>query len=68
LIQKAPPTGPRLVEWARRENAAWIAAIKTDPLLPSRLLPPGYLGQEALRNRKKLFVRLLSANEQPHLS
>jgi DNA-binding transcriptional regulator PaaX len=58
LLGKPLPATPRLIEWARRENTAWKAALKTDPLLPSRLLPAGYLGREALQRRKAIFSRL----------
>ncbi|MBM3888112.1 MAG: hypothetical protein FJ388_03195 [Verrucomicrobia bacterium] len=37
--------------WAAEERAAWLAAVMTDPLLPERLLPPGYLGRRAWQRR-----------------
>ena len=40
-------------EWAERERLTWQAAVAEDPLLPEPLLPPGYLGREAWRARKK---------------
>ncbi len=44
-----------LRRWAGLERAAWAAALSSDPLLPARLLPPGYLGQKAWRNRAKIL-------------
>lgn len=58
FAQKPPPGGPRLVEWARRENAAWKTALAGDPLLPAALLPAGYTGQRAYQRRKELFEHL----------
>ena len=48
---KAPDPGV-VQQWALKERLAWQAALKLDPLLPSKLLPPGYLGREvwSLRN------------------
>jgi len=42
-----------LRQWAAKERIAWLDAISADPLLPQRLLPQGYLGQEAWRLRIK---------------
>ena len=39
--------------WAAKERNTWLDAISADPLLPERLLPQGYLGQEAWRLRIK---------------
>jgi len=58
LYRKNPPLGPRLAEWGRQENAAWKNATLLDPLLPSALLPPGYLGREVLRRRKQAFAHI----------
>jgi DNA-binding transcriptional regulator PaaX len=58
LVQKPPAPGARLIEWARRENAAWKAALKLDPLLPLPLLPPGYRGREAFQRRKQIFAQI----------
>ena len=49
------PTGPISDEvsanamraWGKREHRAWLDAVAADPLLPERLLPPGYLGKIA---------------------
>lgn len=58
LLKKCPKsagTGNRdtagLQQWARRERLLWNAAVQGDPLLPSVLLPPGYLGKEVWRAR-----------------
>ncbi len=42
-----------LRQWAAKERIAWLDAISADPLLPQRLLPQGYPGQEAWRLRVK---------------
>jgi DNA-binding transcriptional regulator PaaX len=43
-----------LLRWAVAEREAWLDAVKHDPLLPTRLLPPGYLGRQAWRRRVEL--------------
>ena len=40
-----------LLRWAAAEREAWLDAVTSDPLLPNRILPPGYLGQQAWRRR-----------------
>lgn len=57
-LKRPLPPGPFLVEWIRRENAAWRAAVCSDPLLPAELLPPGYRGRETVRARFELFAQL----------
>jgi DNA-binding transcriptional regulator PaaX len=42
-----------LRRWAAKERVAWFNAISADPLLPQRLLPQDYPGQEAWRLRIK---------------
>ena len=37
--------------WAEAERVAWRDAANSDPLLPERLLPPGYLGRRAWQRR-----------------
>jgi phenylacetic acid degradation operon negative regulatory protein len=37
--------------WLQEERAAWQAAMWRDPLLPKALLPPGYAGRGAWRER-----------------
>ena len=44
-----------LQRWAAEERAAWHAAVRTDPLLPKRLLPPDYLGCRAWQQRIKVL-------------
>jgi len=41
--------------WASAERKAWLNAITNDPLLPKRLLPPGYLGQSAWQRRVEVL-------------
>ncbi len=40
-----------LLNWGRKERAAWLDAVKNDPLLPESILPPGYLGRKAWGRR-----------------
>jgi phenylacetic acid degradation operon negative regulatory protein len=44
-----------LRRWASRERAAWNDAAECDPLLPEKLLPPGYLGQQAWKKRVQIL-------------
>jgi DNA-binding transcriptional regulator PaaX len=41
--------------WAAAEREAWLNAVTNDPLLPERILPAGYLGQQAWRQRREVF-------------
>lgn len=41
--------------WASAERKAWLNAVINDPLLPKRLLPPGYLGQSAWQRRVEVL-------------
>ena len=41
--------------WASVERKAWLNAVTSDPLLPKRLLPPGYLGQSAWQRRVEVL-------------
>jgi phenylacetic acid degradation operon negative regulatory protein len=41
--------------WAARERQAWLAAVTEDPLLPAELLPPGYLGRIAWKERLRVL-------------
>jgi phenylacetic acid degradation operon negative regulatory protein len=43
-----------MLDWMAREAAAWLEAVRRDPLLPEKLLPPGYLGKQAWRRRSDL--------------
>ena len=36
-----------LLRWAAAEREAWLEAVTNDPLLPGRILPSDYLGQQA---------------------
>jgi DNA-binding transcriptional regulator PaaX len=44
-----------LLRWASEERVAWLAAVTSDPLLPERILPSGYLGQQAWRRRIEML-------------
>jgi phenylacetic acid degradation operon negative regulatory protein len=41
--------------WAAAERGAWLDAVRNDPLLSARILPPGYLGPEAWHRRIEMF-------------
>jgi phenylacetic acid degradation operon negative regulatory protein len=44
-----------LRRWAAAERAAWGRAIRSDPLLPDKLLPPEYLGRRAWKRRTQVL-------------
>src|SRR5207247_647662 len=44
-----------LLRWAEVERQAWLDAVTNDPLLPVRILPPDYLGQQAWRRRVEVL-------------
>lgn len=44
-----------LLTWATNERNAWLKAISSDPLLPERLLPSGYLGRRVWRRRLEVL-------------
>lgn len=48
--QSAPP--PVWRNWLTEEREAWTSALAMDPLLPSALLPPHYLGRTALKTHR----------------
>ena len=52
-----------LLRWATEEREAWLDAVTTDPLLPKRILPPNYLGQQAWQRRVEA---LQAAGRQLH--
>jgi phenylacetic acid degradation operon negative regulatory protein len=58
FVRQGLPAADRLMAWARRENALWTAAVRTDPLLPARLQPPAYRGGEAFELRRELLSQL----------
>ena len=37
------------------EREAWLEAVMSDPLLPGRILPSDYLGQQAWRRRVEVL-------------
>ena len=49
-----------LLRWAAAEREAWLEAVTNDPLLPGGILPPDYLGQQALvavrKDRRRVEV------------
>ena len=48
-------TGKTLLRWAATERDAWLDAVTNDPLLPGRILPSDYLGQQAWRRRVEVL-------------
>jgi phenylacetic acid degradation operon negative regulatory protein len=44
-----------LLRWAGAEREAWLDAVANDPLLPGRILPADYLGQQAWRTRVEVL-------------
>ena len=49
------PTAKALLRWAAAEREAWLEAVTNDPLLPGRILPSDYLGQQAWRRRVEVL-------------
>jgi len=43
------------LRWAAAEREAWLEAVTNDPLLPARILPSDYLGQQAWRRRVEVL-------------
>jgi phenylacetic acid degradation operon negative regulatory protein len=48
-------TAKALLRWAGAEREAWLEAVTNDPLLPGRILPSDYLGQQAWRTRMEVL-------------
>lgn len=44
-----------LLRWARAEREAWLDAVRSDPLLPERILPGDYLGRRAWQRRVEVL-------------
>ena len=44
-----------LLRWAAAERQTWLDAVTNDPLLPARILPSDYLGQQAWRRRVEVL-------------
>ena len=44
-----------LLRWAATERKLWLEAVTNDPLLPGRILPSDYLGQQAWRRRVEVL-------------
>jgi hypothetical protein len=44
-----------LLRWAAAEREAWLEAVTNDPLLPGRILPSDYLGQQAWRRQVEVL-------------
>jgi phenylacetic acid degradation operon negative regulatory protein len=61
-LNERPSDAPRndlaakaLLRWATAEREAWLEAVTNDPLLPKRILPSDYLGQQAWQRRVKVL-------------
>jgi phenylacetic acid degradation operon negative regulatory protein len=54
-VLRTESAGKALLRWAATERAAWLEAVTSDPLLPGRILPSDYLGQQAWRRRVEVF-------------
>jgi phenylacetic acid degradation operon negative regulatory protein len=52
---RSDATARAMLHWAAAERQAWLDAVKHDPLLPSRILPSDYLGQQAWRRRLEVL-------------
>ena len=50
----------QLPPWLQQERLAWERAVRIDPLLPSPLLPPRYLGRKALAARQRAQKTVLA--------
>ena len=48
-------TAKAWLRWAATEREAWLEAVTNDPLLPGRILPSDYLGQQAWRGRVEVL-------------
>lgn len=48
-------TARAMLRWAAMEREAWIQAVTCDPLLPARILPSGYLGEQAWTRRVEVL-------------
>jgi len=46
-----------LQNWAASEREAWLDAVTHDPLLPARILPSDYLGQQAWQQRAEVLQK-----------
>lgn len=46
--------------WLQVEWKAWVRAVRSDPLLPSRLLPPGYPGKAAWAERIEVLRSIIT--------
>jgi phenylacetic acid degradation operon negative regulatory protein len=44
-----------------KEKFLWETALKHDPLLPKKLIPPGYLGRKAWRLRKRKLPKFMAS-------
>jgi phenylacetic acid degradation operon negative regulatory protein len=58
LAQNPSAKSAQLRQWLAAERETWSAAITTDPLLPTSLLPTDYLGIKAWRRRQAVFGSL----------
>jgi DNA-binding transcriptional regulator PaaX len=60
--RQVPPA--KLRKWLAMEREAWLAAVSLDPLLPQALLPAGYLGQKAWKERQATFGTMIKRKRE----
>jgi len=53
--QQSDANSKALLRWAAQERESWLDAVTNDPLLPGRILPSSYLGQQAWRLRVEVL-------------
>jgi DNA-binding transcriptional regulator PaaX len=64
LLEARLPGRAGLPAWTHQELTAWRHATHLDPFLPQALLPEGYLGFDALREKKRVISRLAVLTER----
>jgi phenylacetic acid degradation operon negative regulatory protein len=54
-VLRSDAAAKALLSWAAAEREAWLDAVTNDPLLPAKILPSNYLGQQAWRRRVEVL-------------
>ncbi|MBX3746555.1 MAG: hypothetical protein KF833_14700 [Verrucomicrobiae bacterium] len=57
-----PPAQRR--KWLRFQRLVWRQALSLDPVLPSPLCPPSYLGRDAFESRAQVLARWVESDLQ----
>lgn len=62
ILEERPGTALRndaaakaLLRWAAAEREAWLDSVRNDPLLPAKILPLNYPGQQSWRRRVEVL-------------